>query len=128
MQFLVSIHTWRPNRFVDCHIISRCQRFDFRRIAHNDLVEHIRHIAQLESIDITQEALRTVAQLSVGSLRDALSLLEQLSLLPGEITSDRIYELVGVMSDRISDSALALTLAGDEPDDRGDLGRRFKQG
>ncbi len=67
-------------------IISRCQRLMFRLVNQNELVTHLRKIADLEKIEITQEALELVARRSGGGLRDALGLLDQASLLaqPGK--------------------------------------------
>jgi DNA polymerase III subunit gamma/tau len=76
-------------------IISRCQRFDFRRIPLPAMIAHLSHIAQQESIAITPTALELVAQIAQGGLRDAESLLDQLSLLAGEITVERVWDLVG---------------------------------
>ena len=81
-------------------IISRCQRFDFRRIPLEPMVTHLSNIAQREAIAIAPEAVQLVAQLSQGGLRDAESLLDQLSLLEGEITIDRVWELVGAVPER----------------------------
>ncbi|HEY9752472.1 MAG TPA: DNA polymerase III subunit gamma/tau [Coleofasciculaceae cyanobacterium] len=76
-------------------IISRCQRFDFRRIPLAAMVTHLKTIAGQEHIAITDAALTLVAQLSQGGLRDAESLLDQLSLLPGEVTAGQVWDLVG---------------------------------
>ncbi len=76
-------------------IISRCQRFDFRRIPLQPMVQHLIYIAQQENIAIAPTAVELVAQISQGGLRDAESLLDQLSLLAGEITIDRVWDLVG---------------------------------
>lgn len=76
-------------------IISRCQRFDFRRIPLQPMVEHLIYIAKQENIAIAPTAVELVAQISQGGLRDAESLLDQLSLLAGEITIDRVWDLVG---------------------------------
>ena len=81
-------------------IISRCQRFDFRRIPLEAMVEHLHHIASSEKIDITTEAIQMVAQIAQGGLRDAESLLDQLSLLAGEITVERVWDLVGAVPER----------------------------
>jgi len=81
-------------------IISRCQRFDFRRIQLEAMVKHLNAIAWKESIDITEEAVTLVAQISQGGLRDAESLLDQLALLSGEVTPDRVWDLVGSVSER----------------------------
>jgi len=80
-------------------IISRCQRFDYRRIPLQDMVKHLQEIAEKEEINIQSEAVTLVAQLSNGGLRDAESLLDQLSLLSGEITTERVWDLVGVVAE-----------------------------
>lgn len=76
-------------------IISRCQRFDFRRIPLDAMVKHLGKIAANENINIHMEALTLVAQIAQGGLRDAESLLDQLSLLDGEITVEAVWDLVG---------------------------------
>jgi DNA polymerase-3 subunit gamma/tau len=80
-------------------IISRCQRFDYRRIPLDAMVKHLDKIAQNENINITPEALTIVAQIANGGLRDAESLLDQLSLLAGEITVERVWDLVGAVAE-----------------------------
>lgn len=81
-------------------IISRCQRFDFRRIPLESMVKHLRKIADIENIKITDEAITLIAQVAQGGLRDAESLLDQLSLLEGEIAVDRVWDLVGAVPER----------------------------
>ncbi|MEH2196887.1 DNA polymerase III subunit gamma/tau [Nostoc sp.] len=81
-------------------IISRCQRFDFRRIQLEAMVKHLSAIASYESIHISPEAVTLIAQLSQGGLRDAESLLDQLGLLAGEVTPDRVWDLVGTVSEQ----------------------------
>ncbi len=76
-------------------IISRCQRFDFRRIPLDAMVKHLGKISVNENINIHTEAITLVSQISQGGLRDAESLLDQLSLLDGEITIEAVWELVG---------------------------------
>jgi len=76
-------------------IISRCQRFDFRRIPLDAMVKHLGKIATNENINIHTEAITLVSQIAQGGLRDAESLLDQLSLLDGEITIEAVWELVG---------------------------------
>jgi DNA polymerase III subunit gamma/tau len=80
-------------------IISRCQRFDFRRIPLEPMVRHLSAIATKESIEITPEAIHLVASFAQGGLRDAESLLDQLSLLAGVITVERIWDLVGSVAE-----------------------------
>ena len=81
-------------------IISRCQRFDFRRIPLEAMVKHLHHIATEEKIDVTTEAIQMIAKIAQGGLRDAESLLDQLSLLAGEITVERVWDLVGAVPER----------------------------
>ncbi|NJN73100.1 MAG: DNA polymerase III subunit gamma/tau [Limnothrix sp. RL_2_0] len=81
-------------------IISRCQRFDYRRIPLDAMVGHLRKIAQIENIDIPLESVTLVAQIANGGLRDAESLLDQLSLMAGEIVPDKVWDLVGAVPER----------------------------
>ncbi|WP_081440571.1 DNA polymerase III subunit gamma/tau [Candidatus Atelocyanobacterium thalassae] len=81
-------------------IISRCQRFDYRRIAIEEIVQHLGKIAKEENINIEIDALNLVAKISNGGLRDAESLLDQLSLFTGKINSEKVNDLVGLISER----------------------------
>jgi DNA polymerase-3 subunit gamma/tau len=95
-------------------ILSRCQRFDFRRIPLQALEGHLRWIAEREAIGITPEALHVVAQRSQGGLRDAESLLDQLSLLPAPIEAVAVWELLGAVPEQEL-LVLAAALASSEP-------------
>lgn len=81
-------------------IKSRCQRFDFRRITTDDIVKHLRYISDEEKINITDDALFTIAKNSAGGMRDSIALLDQLSILDGEeaISTDDINNLLGRLS------------------------------
>ncbi|KGP92719.1 DNA polymerase III subunit gamma/tau [Pontibacillus chungwhensis BH030062] len=68
--------TTEPHK-IPLTIISRCQRFDFKRISQGALVERMEHIVNQEQIDVTREALEAVALSAEGGMRDALSLLDQ---------------------------------------------------
>ena len=81
-------------------IISRCQRFDFRRINLQAMVNHLSQIAIEERININPDAVTLIAQLSQGGLRDAQSLLDQLSLLSGEVSPEKVWDLVGSVGER----------------------------
>ena len=81
-------------------IISRCQRFDYRRIPLLSMVSHLRVIADNESININDEAVTLVAQISNGGLRDAESLLDQLSLLAGTVDPEKVWDLVGAVPEQ----------------------------
>ncbi|HEY9736562.1 MAG TPA: DNA polymerase III subunit gamma/tau, partial [Trichocoleus sp.] len=94
-------------------IISRCQRFDYRRIPLEDMVTHLSLIAQKEGIDIQEDAVRLVSQVSQGGLRDAQSLLDQLSLLEPPVTAEKVWDLVGAVPERDL-LALAQAIATDD--------------
>lgn len=81
-------------------IKSRCQRFDFRRITTDDIVKHLRYISDEEKINITDDALFTIAKNSAGGMRDSISLLDQLSLLgvSKEVTSEDVNAILGRIS------------------------------
>ena len=95
-------------------ILSRCQRFDFRRIPLQALEQHLTWIAEQEQIGITSEALHVVAQRAQGGLRDAESLLDQLSLLPAPIEATAVWELLGAVPEQEL-LALAGALASCDP-------------
>ena len=78
-------------------ILSRCQRFDFKRISVEDIIKRLEIICQESNINITKEALRMIAVLSEGALRDAISILERCTQdETDEIGEDQIRELVGI--------------------------------
>ena len=95
-------------------ILSRCQRFDFRRIPLEALERHLGWIAEQEQIGITPEALHVVAQRAQGGLRDAESLLDQLSLLPTPVEPQAVWELLGAVPEQEL-LQLAESLAAGEP-------------
>ena len=81
-------------------IKSRCQRFDFRRITTDDIVKHLRYISDEEKINISDDALFTIAKNSAGGMRDSISLLDQLSLLgvSKQVTSEDVNAILGRIS------------------------------
>lgn len=91
--------TTEPHKVLDT-IISRCQRFDFRRITTEDIVSRLKYISEQENISITEDALYTIALSSQGGMRDSLALLDQISVLDAdkEITSDDVNEMLGKLS------------------------------
>ncbi len=96
-------------------IISRCQSFPFRRIPIEAMVKHLRHIATQEHINITDTAVLSIAQTAQGGLRDAESLLDQVSLITGEVTVEKIWDLVGAVPEKDLMSLL-LAIASDQPE------------
>ena len=91
--------TTDPQRVLST-IISRCQRFDYRRIPLAEMTAHLKYIADLEDIAIATDALTLIAQIANGGLRDAESLLDQLSLLPETISVAKVWDLVGAVPEQ----------------------------
>ncbi len=82
-------------------IVSRCQRFPFHRIPSNTLYDRTCEIASAEKIEITEDAIRLIAHTSEGSLRDALSLLDQLvSFATPPIGTKDVQEILGLFDTR----------------------------
>ena len=80
-------------------ILSRCQRFDYKKISNEDVVKRLKIICAESNIQITDEALQILAVLSEGAMRDAISILERCSQESAdEITADLVKELVGIPS------------------------------
>jgi DNA polymerase-3 subunit gamma/tau len=120
-------------------IVSRCQRFDFRRIGVESIVQRLRTVAEAESLKVEDDALMVIARHATGSLRDALGLLDQLAVyrevepdadertidvaavraVLGVSRNDRVEALVKALADR--DATLALETvnsaieAGEDP-------------
>lgn len=91
--------TTEPHKVLDT-IISRCQRFDFRRITTDDIVKRLEYISEKENINISKEALYSIAKNSQGGMRDALALLDQISVLGinKQIDTNDINEILGKIS------------------------------
>ena len=112
-QVVFVLATTDPQRVLPT-ILSRCQRFDFRRIPLDALEQHLTWIAEQESIAIQPEAIHVVAQRSQGGLRDAESLLDQLSLLPPPIEANAVWDLLGAVPEQEL-LALAQAMTSSEP-------------
>lgn len=81
-------------------ILSRCQRFDFRRISQADVISKLTHISSTEGIHLEPEALQLIAKAATGSLRDAENLLEQLTTYYGsEIGLHQVQAILGITGD-----------------------------
>ena len=82
---------------VPATILSRCQRFAFRRISQEDIAARLQYVAYQENIDLDDSAARILARLADGGMRDGLSLLDQCaSATDGELTADRVYACLGI--------------------------------
>ncbi len=89
--------TTEPHKILPT-IISRCQRYDFRRIPVEDIVRQMQSIAESEEITIEEDALYTVARKADGSMRDALSLMDQvISYGSKEITGELVQTIFGIL-------------------------------
>lgn len=101
--------TTEPQR-LPATIISRCQRYEFRRIPSGKIIERLSIIAEKEKIDISAEGLAAIARIADGALRDAISLLDQCSAgLSDHIEKDDVLRLSGMVQDEfIADFTEAL--------------------
>ena len=105
--------TTEPHK-VPITILSRCQRFDFRRIALSTIVAHLRYIMGEEKIVITDAALAMIARKGDGSMRDSLSTLDQVLAFCGEnVTDEEVIALLGVVDRRLLLETSAAVLARD---------------
>lgn len=111
---VVFIFATTEPRKIPSTIISRCQRYDFRRIPVLAMMKYIKEETSRENIDIDDEALRMVCRASGGSMRDALSLMDQLVSFAGDrIKGSEVIELLGIIeSDLLAELASAI-LSGD---------------
>ena len=86
---------------VPATILSRCQRFSFRRISQEDIASRLQYVAYQENIDMDESAARVLARLADGGMRDGLSLLDQCaSATTGELTSDAVYACLGIAGEQ----------------------------
>ena len=81
---------------VPATILSRCQRFSFKRILPRDMERQLLHIAQAESIDLTADGAEILSRMAGGALRDALSLLDQCRVAEGQLTSRAVLDVLGL--------------------------------
>lgn len=89
--------TTEPHR-IPATILSRCQRYDFRRVGAQELTEHLAHVARESGIKATHEALRLIALQSDGGVRDAVSILDQCSVMgEANITENEVRDLLGLV-------------------------------
>ena len=86
---------------VPATILSRCQRFAFRRISQEDIAARLQYVAYQENIDLDDGAARVLARLADGGMRDGLSLLDQCaSATTGELTAERVYTCLGIAGEQ----------------------------
>ena len=99
---------------VPATITSRCQRFDFRRVTPPDIASRLQYVAQCENLQLHPEAARLIARHAEGALRDALTLLEQVSAFAGEaITPGDVRLVLGGVPQQLIDDLIGFIGAGD---------------
>ena len=82
---------------VPATILSRCQRFAFRRISQEDIAARLQYVAYQENIDLDDSAARVLARMADGGMRDGLSLLDQCATATtGELNAERVYACLGI--------------------------------
>ncbi|XAR56222.1 DNA-directed DNA polymerase [Bertholletia excelsa] len=94
-------------------VLSRCQKYLFNKIRDSDIVARLRKISADENLEVESDALDLIALNADGSLRDAETMLDQLSLLGKRITTSLVNELVGVVSDEKLLELLELAMSSD---------------
>ena len=94
-------------------ILSRCQRYDFKKINKEAMLTHLKDICEKEKINYESDALEEIYSLSDGCLRDALSLLDQLSKSEKNITLDIVLKNYNIISNKSIESLLNCTFSGD---------------
>ena len=118
---------------VPATILSRCQRFSFRRLLPEDIAARLGYVAYQEGIDLEPEAARVLARLADGALRDGVSLLDQCaSSAGGAVTAQFVYDCLGLSGERMThkmllhiadhDTAAALSLFARLYDEGKDMG------
>lgn len=105
--------TTEPHK-IPSTILSRCQRFDFRRISTQQIVKHLSEMILREEVNISDAVLFAVAREADGSMRDAQSLLEQLLTLSGDgLGDDEVLDVLGVVDRRSVHRVAQAILTGD---------------
>lgn len=98
--------TTEPHK-IPATIISRTQRFDFKRIDTADIVEHLSHILNELNVEFDEQSLYVIARASEGGMRDALSIMDQaLSFQTGKLTVETALQVTGSLTDELMDNLL----------------------
>ncbi len=105
--------TTEPNK-IPITILSRCQRHDLRRIDINAIIDHMADLCSREGIDISEEGLTLIAREADGSIRDALSLLDQIICgAAGAVSTETVMDILGGIDRQILFDVSAAVFAGD---------------
>ncbi|EPE2475035.1 DNA polymerase III subunit gamma/tau [Enterococcus faecalis] len=105
--------TTEPHK-IPLTIISRTQRFDFKRISTQDIVDHMAHIMQEMALDYEEQALYVIGRAAEGGMRDALSILDQtLSFSDEKVTLEDAMQVTGSLTYEMMDHYIQCCVAGD---------------
>ncbi|MFP4054890.1 MAG: DNA polymerase III subunit gamma/tau [Phycisphaerae bacterium] len=113
---------------VPATIVSRCQRFDFRNIPTQRIADHLQALCAREDVPADEEALFRVARAASGSMRDALSLLDQLLSAGGRVTADDVVRVLGTPPDERTQAMVGSIATGDTPAVLGELSGMVENG
>ena len=94
-------------------VLSRCQRFDFHRVSPDDMVSRMEKVCAGEGIEAEAEALKLIAGLSQGAVRDALNMLEYCSGTGGKITLESASSMLGAASSKLLGEICTAISSGD---------------
>lgn len=89
--------TTEPHKILPT-IISRCQRFDFKRVDEKDIINRLEYVLKEEKVDYEEDALEIISKLADGGMRDALSILEQCLAYDRHLTVENINKVYGLLS------------------------------
>ena len=116
-------------RKVPVTILSRCQRFDLRRMDAATLVQHYGKIAKLEDVEAEEEGLRLIARAAEGSVRDGLSLLDQaIAYGDGKVKTADVMQMLGLMDKGQVIGLFDAVMAGDVPRALAEMDRQYQAG
>jgi DNA polymerase III subunit gamma/tau len=116
-------------RKVPVTILSRCQRFDLKRLDAGLLMQHYGKIAKLENVEAEDEALRMIARAAEGSVRDGLSLLDQaIAYGDGNVKSSDVMNMLGLIDRGQVIGLFDAVMAGDAPRMLAEMSRQYEAG
>ncbi len=125
--------TTEPHK-IPITILSRCQKYDFRRIGVEPIYGHLKSLCEKEGVGMPDESLRLIAREAAGSMRDSLSLLDQvMACAQGELTHEQVLDILGAFDSAVLSSVFDAANQGDVPrlltliDDLYNSGRDLKK-
>ena len=89
--------TTEPHKILPT-IISRCQRFDFKRVDEHDIISRLEYVLKEENVEYDEESLEIISKLADGGMRDALSILEQCLAYDRHLTVENINKVYGLLA------------------------------